>query len=131
MKTVLGRKAAPSPTLPQRGREQDAGASLVRSGTEQDAGSSPSLPRPESELDPVGRGRPRPDLQRVIDRHALTLDTARPEAVAKRHALGLRTAREIARLMRFPTVFHVYRRLDRLMKDLRRALDALGIEPGP
>ena len=41
------------------------------------------------------------------------------------------TAREIARLMRFPTVFHVYRRLDRLMKDLRRTLDALGIEPGP
>jgi len=36
----------------------------------------------------------RPDLQRVIDRHALTLDAARPEAVAKRHALGQRTARE-------------------------------------
>ncbi|PKO41547.1 MAG: biotin carboxylase [Betaproteobacteria bacterium HGW-Betaproteobacteria-3] len=36
----------------------------------------------------------RADLQRVIDRHALTLDANRPEAVAKRHALGLRTARE-------------------------------------
>jgi acetyl-CoA carboxylase carboxyltransferase component len=36
----------------------------------------------------------RPDLQRVIDRHALTQDAARPDAVAKRHALGLRTARE-------------------------------------
>lgn len=36
----------------------------------------------------------RPDLQRVIDRHALTLDAARPEAMAKRHALGLRSARE-------------------------------------
>ncbi|MFD1577450.1 carboxyl transferase domain-containing protein [Ramlibacter ginsenosidimutans] len=37
---------------------------------------------------------PRPDLQRVLDRHALTLDAARPDAVTKRHALGLRTARE-------------------------------------
>lgn len=37
---------------------------------------------------------PRPDLQRLIDRHAFTLDAARPEAMAKRHALGLRSARE-------------------------------------
>ena len=36
----------------------------------------------------------REDLQRVRDRHALTLDAARPQAVDKRHALGLRTARE-------------------------------------
>jgi acetyl-CoA carboxylase carboxyltransferase component len=36
----------------------------------------------------------RADLQEVQARHALTLDAARPEAVAKRHALGLRTARE-------------------------------------
>jgi len=36
----------------------------------------------------------RADLQRVLDRHAHTLDGNRPEAVAKRHALGQRTARE-------------------------------------
>lgn len=36
----------------------------------------------------------RPDLRRVIDRHAPTLDANRAQAVAKRHALGLRTARE-------------------------------------
>ncbi len=36
----------------------------------------------------------RPDLQRVIDRHAFTLDAARPDAIAKRHAQGGRTARE-------------------------------------
>ena len=36
----------------------------------------------------------RPDLHRVIDRHAATLDSSRPEAMAKRHALGLRSARE-------------------------------------
>jgi acetyl-CoA carboxylase carboxyltransferase component len=36
----------------------------------------------------------RPDLQRLKDRLAHTLDANRPAAVAKRHALGLRTARE-------------------------------------
>jgi pyruvate/2-oxoglutarate dehydrogenase complex dihydrolipoamide acyltransferase (E2) component len=36
----------------------------------------------------------RPDLARVLARHALTLDASRPEAMAKRHALGLRSARE-------------------------------------
>ena len=36
----------------------------------------------------------RADLQEVIDRHAVTLDAQRLEAVAKRRALGMRTARE-------------------------------------
>lgn len=36
----------------------------------------------------------RADLRRVIDRHARTLDTARPQAMAKRHAQGSRSARE-------------------------------------
>ena len=36
----------------------------------------------------------RADLQRVLDRHARTLDAARPEAMARRHAQGGRSARE-------------------------------------
>jgi acetyl-CoA carboxylase carboxyltransferase component len=36
----------------------------------------------------------RPDLQRLREREAFTLDARRPEAVAKRHAQGQRTARE-------------------------------------
>ena len=36
----------------------------------------------------------RADLQEVLARHASTLDTQRPDAVAKRHARGQRTARE-------------------------------------
>ncbi|MBI5260076.1 MAG: carbamoyl-phosphate synthase large subunit [Burkholderiales bacterium] len=36
----------------------------------------------------------RADLQRILDRTALTLDAARPEAMAKRHAAGGRSARE-------------------------------------
>ncbi len=41
-----------------------------------------------------GTANLRADLQRVLERHAPTLDANRPEAVAKRHALGQRTARE-------------------------------------
>ncbi|MDD0817036.1 carboxyl transferase domain-containing protein [Curvibacter sp. HBC28] len=47
--------------------------------------------RTEAALDPA---HIRPDLQRVLDRHAFTLDAQRPAAVAKRHAQGGRTARE-------------------------------------
>ncbi len=36
----------------------------------------------------------RPDLAEVIERHALTLDAARPDAVARRRKTGQRTARE-------------------------------------
>jgi acetyl-CoA carboxylase carboxyltransferase component len=45
---------------------------------------------------PVGpaTGAQRADLQRLLQRQALTLDAARPEAVARRHGLGQRTARE-------------------------------------
>ncbi len=43
---------------------------------------------------PLAQGGIRPDLQRVLDRHAHTQDAARPDAVARRHALGMRTARE-------------------------------------
>lgn len=38
------------------------------------------------------------------------------------------TAREIAKLLRLPTVFHVYRRLDRVLKELRVTLQALGVQ---
>lgn len=40
-------------------------------------------------------------------------------------------AREIAQTMRFPTLFHVYRRLDKLLRELRTTLGARGIESGP
>jgi acetyl-CoA carboxylase carboxyltransferase component len=42
----------------------------------------------------AGNAGPREDVQAVADRHALTLDAARPEAVARRHGQGRRTARE-------------------------------------
>ena len=53
----------------------------------------PSVPVLPSQPPAAGQ-EPRPDLQKMLDRQAFTLDANRPEAVAKRHALGLRTARE-------------------------------------
>ena len=57
-------------------------------------------PEPQTNVNPVlaADAAPltaaiRPDLQRVIDRHAHTLDTNRPEAIDKRHATGMRSAR--------------------------------------
>jgi acetyl-CoA carboxylase carboxyltransferase component len=50
-------------------------------------------PAPETPPEPPA-SEARPDLDAVADRHALTLDAARPEAVAARHASGKRTARE-------------------------------------
>ena len=48
----------------------------------------------ETAAQAVDLDNPRPDLQRILDRHAFTLDASRPAAVAKRHAQGGRTARE-------------------------------------
>jgi acetyl-CoA carboxylase carboxyltransferase component len=50
-----------------------------------------AIPAPLTNADPAA---PRPDLLRLQQRQALTLDASRPEAMAKRHALGLRSARE-------------------------------------
>jgi acetyl-CoA carboxylase carboxyltransferase component len=43
---------------------------------------------------PAAATGPRADLAAALDRHALGLDDARPDAVAKRHERGRRTARE-------------------------------------
>lgn len=51
---------------------------------------------------------PRPDLQAVLDRHAFTLDAARPEAMAKRHGLGQRSAREFIASVCEPNSFIEY-----------------------
>ena len=64
------------------------GQSLVRL-ERVDAEVAAAEARTEQDLDAI-----RPDLQKVIDRHAFTLDANRGAAVAKRHAQGGRTARE-------------------------------------
>ncbi|NML48588.1 biotin carboxylase [Ramlibacter sp. G-1-2-2] len=66
--------------------ERDLLATLELAAVEGDNGSKPAAQVAASAI--------RPDLQRVLDRHALTQDAARPQAIARRHALGLRSARE-------------------------------------
>jgi acetyl-CoA carboxylase carboxyltransferase component len=53
--------------------------------------SAPAREQPDGQPD---ANATRKDLEAVIERHALGLDEARPEAVAKRHELDRRTARE-------------------------------------
>lgn len=108
----------PTPTLPPREGEE-------------------ILQAPSPSGGGLGRGHARPDLQRVIDRHALTLDAARPEAVAKRHALGLRTARENIADLCDPGSFDEYgalavaaQRSRRGEEDLQRNTPADGMVTG-
>ncbi|WP_442968754.1 carboxyl transferase domain-containing protein, partial [Ramlibacter sp.] len=96
---------APTPALPQRGREQEETPSPSGGGR--------------------GWGRARPDLQAILDRHALTLDAARPEAMAKRHALGLRSARENIADLCDPGSFMEYGALAVAAQSSRRSQDDL------
>jgi len=79
----------------------------------------------------------RTDLQKVLDRHALTLDAARSDAVAKRHGQGLRTAREnLADLcdadsfMEYGTLAVAAQRSRRTEEDLIRNTPADGMVTG-
>ncbi|MDN6884802.1 carboxyl transferase domain-containing protein [Variovorax sp. CAN2819] len=78
---VVALQAAPGDYLVE-------GQSLVRLEAV-DAQAVQAEARAEHDLDAI-----RPDLQKVIDRHAFTLDANRKAAVDKRHAQGGRTARE-------------------------------------
>jgi len=71
----------------------------------------------------------RPDLRRVIERHAPTLDANRVQAVAKRHAQGGRTAREnvadLCELAEDPGNFTEYGQLAIAAQTRRRTLEDL------
>jgi acetyl/propionyl-CoA carboxylase alpha subunit/acetyl-CoA carboxylase carboxyltransferase component len=67
----------------------------------------------------------RADLQRVLDRWALTRDAARPEAVARRHAALGRTARENIAALCDPGSFIEYGAFAIAAQTRRRSLDDL------
>jgi acetyl/propionyl-CoA carboxylase alpha subunit/acetyl-CoA carboxylase carboxyltransferase component len=67
----------------------------------------------------------RPDLAEVQERHALGLDAARPEAVARRHEAGRRTARENVEDLCDPGSFTEYGPLVIAAQRRRRELDDL------
>ena len=70
-------------------------------------------------------GAARPDLQRVLERHALTLDASRPDAMTKRHGLGLRSARENIADLCDPATFREYGALAVAAQAARRDADDL------
>lgn len=79
----------------------------------------------------------RPDLAESIERHRLTLDEARPQAVAKRHKLGMLTAREnIANIcdtdsfMEYGALTFAAQRRRREVDDLIRSTPADGLVAG-
>ena len=69
----------------------------IQSGQGLETEKVPSFSASHASLSTPGPAAPsavRPDLLRLQQRQALTLDASRPEAMAKRQALGLRSARE-------------------------------------
>ncbi len=67
----------------------------------------------------------RPDLQRVLDRHAFLYDQARPDAVARRRARGQRTARENVAHLCDPDSFVEYGALALAAQATRRSREDL------
>jgi acetyl-CoA carboxylase carboxyltransferase component len=75
--------------------------------------------------DEIATDEDRPDLEAVFDRHALTQDDARPEAVAKRREQGRRTARENLADLVDPDTFVEYGPLIFAAQEGRRDKDEL------
>ena len=67
----------------------------------------------------------RPDLAEVIERHDITLDAARPDAVAKRRKIGQRTARENIADLCDPGTFTEYGSLVIAAQRRRRTIEDL------
>ena len=79
----------------------------------------------------------RPDLAEAIERHRLTLDEARPDAVAKRHKLGMLTARgnidnicDPGSFMEYGALTFAAQRRRREVDDLIRSTPADGLVAG-
>ncbi|UZD66089.1 carboxyl transferase domain-containing protein [Marinobacter sp. AN1] len=79
----------------------------------------------------------RPDLAEAMERHDLTLDKARPDAVAKRHKLGMLTAREnidnicdSGSFMEYGALTFAAQRRRRSVEDLIRSTPADGLVAG-
>jgi acetyl-CoA carboxylase carboxyltransferase component len=80
---------------------------------------------PDAEEDEVDLDAIRSDLAEVRDRHAVTLDAARPDAVERRRRTGQRTARENIDDLCDPGTFVEYGALMVAAQRRRRSLDDL------
>ncbi|WP_328288481.1 acetyl-CoA carboxylase family protein [Paracoccus lichenicola] len=79
----------------------------------------------------------RPDLAACLADHALTLDAARPEAIARRHAAGKRSARENLAdlcdpdsLLEYGALIFAAQRMRRPVEELKRTTPADGMVGG-
>ena len=100
----------------------------IQSGQGLEAENVPSFSASHPSLSTPGPAAPsavRPDLLRLQQRQALTLDASRPEAMAKRHALGLRSARENIADLCDPGSFVEYGALAVAAQRSRRSADDL------
>lgn len=97
------------------------GDALAMLALGRDAAAADRAPSPVQDV----ASRERSDLQAVRARHALLLDAARPQAVARRHALGLRTARENIADLCDPDSFLEYGALAYAAQERRRSKDDL------
>jgi acetyl-CoA carboxylase carboxyltransferase component len=87
----------------------------------------PASPAPEGDApDPASdEPRERPDLALVHERHAIGLDAARTDAVARRHDAGRRTARENLAELLDPGTFVEYGPLMHAAQEARRSKQEL------
>ena len=113
--------------------EGDLLARLEPLGAEAKAGAAPAF----ADVAPAGPAPLRADLLELRAREALTLDAARPDAVARRHAQGARTAREnVADLcddgsfVEFGALAIAAQQGRRSLEDLRRNTPADGLVTG-
>ena len=89
-----------------------------------------------AELADVDLDAVRPDLAQVLERHAMTRDDARPDAVRRRHEQGMRTARENLAALCDPGTYVEYGALavptglDRPVGEVMRRYPADGIIAG-
>jgi acetyl/propionyl-CoA carboxylase alpha subunit/acetyl-CoA carboxylase carboxyltransferase component len=77
------------------------------------------------EVEDIDLDHIRPDLRLILDRHAKTLDAARPEAVARRRKTGQRTTRENVDDLLDPGSFVEYGALTVAARRRRSTLDEL------
>jgi RNA polymerase sigma factor (sigma-70 family) len=86
-----------------------------------------SIPDPGSDSPEVGLRRK--ELKAALETALQELSSA-DQLLLRRRFEDSMSVKELTDLMRLPTVFHVYRRLNTLCRDLRTRLEAVGID-GP
>jgi acetyl-CoA carboxylase carboxyltransferase component len=89
------------------------------------AGTVPAGTAPAGTAPAADEDRMRDDLAEVVERHAMTSDERRPEAVQKRHSQGHRSARENLAALCDPESFVEYGALAIAAQRDRRSIDEL------